>query len=231
MPAMDYHAFRRAWDEALHRADLLAHHVRAEEGIDLASMTRTYSIRLGMDRPQPAEPFWGSMEVRWKWDALKSARTRTTEEDLLTELLGKEDPSRMRTDRPWLRVDVRLDGKLSWDRPVLLPASEIWRGWVTDVIGQLEGVLPEAEGVPIQAWRGEPEAEVRCGPMGELWLLGVSLESWQAIELPRHWDNPERKPDVGPEKQLEKMAKGLHGALAIWKKSLKGLLPSLATMN
>jgi hypothetical protein len=55
------------------------------------------------------------------------------------------------------------------------------------------------------AWQGEPEVRTACTPKGELPLESLVLSSWQAIELPRLWDDPVRKPDPLPDKQLREM--------------------------
>lgn len=63
MLAMDYQAFRAVWERAFHDANLHSHMDRAEETIDIGSMSRTYSTRLGMASRQPAEPFFGSIDA------------------------------------------------------------------------------------------------------------------------------------------------------------------------
>lgn len=235
---MKHDAFRAAWDAALRDAGLLTSHDRPEDSVDLATMSRKYSVLVGMFQRQPAEPFVGSMELSWQWDALHSARTQTTEEDVLTELLGRRDGDAepMKTERPWLRVDIKLNGQLAWDKPLPLATSETWRAWVTKVLGQMDLLLPLRDDEPgrevaIPSWRGEPEAELRCGPSGELWLLGVRLTAWQGVDLPRQWDDADREPDEGPEAQLEPFAKRLVGALDAWKKSLNMLLPEAALLH
>lgn len=235
---MNHDAFRAAWDAALRAAGLLTRHDRPEDSVDLATMSRKYSVLVGMFQRQPAEPFMGSMELSWQWDALHSARTHTTEDDVLTELLGRHDGAAepMKTERPWLRVDIKLNGQLAWDKPLPLAGSETWRAWVAKVTGQVDPLLPLRDDEPgregaIQSWRGEPEAELRCGPLGELWLLGVKLAAWQGLDLPRQMDDQDREPDEGPEAQLEALAKRLVGALEAWKKALKMLLPEAALLH
>lgn len=236
---MNYDAFRAAWEKALGDAGLLSAYDRPEETISLGSMERRHAIRVGLTfgGGQRPEPFSASMELTWEWDALHSARSRTTEEDALTEFLGHKKAEGLRTDQPWLRVDVALHGKLDWDRPLLLPPQDTWRAWVGEVMAQMETLLPQAgrehaDGTTTPlSWCGEPEAQVRCGPAGEIWLLGVELQGWQGISLPRQWDDPDRKPDKGPEAQLDDFAKRLRQALDAWKKGLKMLLPTVTTVN
>jgi hypothetical protein len=144
----------------------------------------------------------------------------------------------MKTELPWLRTDVTLHGKLAWDKPLLLAGPETWRAWVAEVRNQVDPRLPppkrpriNKDGFEIvHSWIGEPEARVRCGPMGELWLLGVELPAWQALDLPRRLDNPDKE-DKGPEAQLKTLAGSLSAALTAWKKSLRMLLPEGAMLH
>jgi hypothetical protein len=234
---MNYSAFRAAWDEALKGTGLVSYHDQPEEIIELGGMERRYKILLGVGHPQPAEPFLGSLEISWDWDPLQSARSRTTEEDVLTGLLGREGAQDRHTERPWLRVDLKLHGKLALDKPLLLPSTEVWRAWRSETMAPMEDLLP-VEGkrlrggaTAVLSWRGEPEAEVQCGPQGELWLHGVELVAWEGVELPRQWDDTGRKPDEGPEKHLVEMLKRWADALEIWRKRLTMLLPAVRAVN
>lgn len=73
---------------------------------------------------QDVEPFHVGATMSWRWDSLNTARTATTEEDMLTELLGREGGGRVKTERPWLRVDVTLRASLPHGKPI--PSSEVW---------------------------------------------------------------------------------------------------------
>ena len=55
---------------------------------------------------------------------------------------------------------IKLQGKLSWDRPVLLPAAESWKGWVAETMGEVDPLLPVAKpnDAVVESWLGEPEA-------------------------------------------------------------------------
>jgi hypothetical protein len=236
---MDYDAFRSAWTDALRDANLLSYNDRAEEAVALDSMSRKHFVRVGMFQGgQPAEPFMGSMELSWEWNALKSARTRTNEGDVMAELLGRDTARDLKTELPALRIDITLHGKLSWDKPLLLAGPETWRAWVAEVASQVDPRLPppkrpryNKQGYEIiQSWLGEPEAQVRCGPMGELWLLGVELPAWQALDLPRKLDNPDKE-DKSPGPQLKALAERVSAALTAWKKSLRMLLPEGAMLH
>ncbi len=121
---MNYDGFCAAWDEALRRANLLSFHDRPEEVIDTKAMACRYTIRLGMSHRQPAEPFFGSMELRWEWDALTSARAQTIEEDVVAELLGRENAKNNQK-----RVDAGCQPLFSQVQRYCMPrcAEDAWR--------------------------------------------------------------------------------------------------------
>ena len=226
---MQYNEFRAAWDEALRRGKVLSFHDRPEETIDVATMSRRYSVRVGMGSGAPAL-FTTSMMLEWEWDALMSARFCTTEEDLLNELLGPQ--KRIATKRPWLRVDIELAGMLSLDHSLPVPSAEAWQGWVSETMNAVDPLLPASrtkkrfEGLPVvEGWLGEPQAELNIGRSGGLRLLGVKLNAWQAFNPPRQWDDTRRRPDASPQEQLESFARQLHNSLEAWKLCLKLLLP------
>lgn len=75
------------------------------------------------------------------------------------------------------------------------------------------------------AWQGEPIARVRCGLGGELSLEAVELSSWQAIQLPRKWDDPSRAEDEPPGKQLHAMFGRVKAALHAWMEVMDHLRP------
>lgn len=76
--------------------------------IDVGTMARKHAVRIGLDAPQRAEPFLTSMRLGWTWSPVDSARTYTNEEDLVAELLGREQARGVITEPPWLRLDIEL---------------------------------------------------------------------------------------------------------------------------
>lgn len=103
---MDYDAFRRVWNEELAQSRLLVF-PSANETLDLRSMERSYSTFVEPAGGQGAEPFHVSAKLSWRWDALQTARAATTEDDMLGQLLGREQIDDVETERPWLRVGAR----------------------------------------------------------------------------------------------------------------------------
>jgi hypothetical protein len=75
----------------------------------------------------------------------------------------------------------------------------------------------------ILAWQSEPELHVLCSPTGQLKLCGVEIASWQAIELPRRWDDSSRKPDKAPDAQFVTMLERLRAAMNGWMEAMDHL--------
>ena len=196
-----------------------------DELLHLGSMSRHRGVRLMGAGLGQVDPYTISAKVEWRWDALQSARTTTTEEDLVAMVLG--DADRVKTDPPWLRVDVSLDARAHLDARLQLPEPVTWNRWALEISARLEAMLPahigrDSDGA-ILGWRGDPSVELRCGAGGQLFLTGVGIAAWQAIELPRIWDDPERPRDPEVDPQLADLARRLRSALDVWAEALATL--------
>ncbi len=225
---MTYEQFRTAWYEALTEAGMWSYLARPTETVHLGGMSRTCQVYVHLGHSREIEPFQTSASLRWTWDALQAARTATTEEDVVIQFLG--DKGRHQdTERPWLRVDLILSATLPWGAPLPLPDPDMWRAWLADVTERLEPLLstdwePRDEKIAILATRSEPEAEVQPSADGQLHLTGVKLSAWEGIELPRHWDDPNREQDEHPYEQLVNFAERVREAMDEWNQSLIHLL-------
>jgi hypothetical protein len=225
---MNYDQFRATWHEALDAAGLWPFSPLPSEAVDLRWLHRTYQINISLRSVHRAGPFHISAGLSWKWDAALAARTATTEEDLLIEVLGK-DGYYLVTEQPWLRVDVTLRATLPMDSPLPMPDADAWRRWSSEVTIRLAPCLPivgmdEDDVEPATlSWCGEPTARLQCDPDGQLYLTGVELRAWQGIDLPRQWDNPDRPHDDWPDAQLADFAGRLHQALQEWEECLEYL--------
>lgn len=196
------------------------------EVLDLRSMDRTLTVHVEPMGRQIGGPFHVTGTISWRWDALQTARTATTEEDLLATLLGREGTEHVGTERPWLRVDVKLRATLEAGKSIPMPAAKTWTRWSREAIGRLENVEPlvteevtreTADGHhAVLAWQGDPEISVTCNELGELRLESISVRAFQGIDLPRRWDDPELEPDDGPHEQLAAMFHRLRVALYAW---------------
>jgi hypothetical protein len=230
---VNYDEFKAAFLQALWASGLSTiGRVPAEERLDLGSTDRSLVVYI-----EPAErglerPFHVSGVVSWRWDALQTARTTTTEEDLLTGLVGRDGARALETVRPWLRIDVQLRAALEVGRSIPLPSPAQWTRWrregasrsiprvVTDDVSH--DTAGGSRAVP--AWQGEPEIHATCDRRGDLRLESLSLSAFQGIELPRVWDDPERKRDGDPHEQLTAMFGRVKVALAAWGEALDRLL-------
>ena len=227
---MNYDQFRTLWHEALDAAGLMPSLPHPMEAISLDGMSRTYKTIVVLGE-QEIRPFYVTATLSWEWDAALTARSATTEEDLLIEVLG-QDGYYLVTQRPWLRVDVTLSATLPADAPIPMPDAGAWRRWAAKVKAQLAPLLPiesvdaghpldEEYDLRILSARSEPAARLRCDPdTGRLYLIRVELSAWQGLDLPRQWDDPDREPDPWPETQLADFAGRLREALLVWEDCL-----------
>jgi len=203
------------------------HHFIGSESVDLRSMDRTYRVYHHWIEKDEPKLFHVSAEITWVWNALLSARFATTEEDMLMDIYG-DFGTHEDTAPPWLRMDIVLNASTPYGSDVPLPLLTNWQKWVEEVNATVNPILAdeefwERENPSSYAWLGEPEAKISFGPQGQTYLQHVSLESWQGITLPRHWDNPD-KVDPDPGEQLVKLAAKIQDALGFWRESLLFLI-------
>jgi hypothetical protein len=226
---MNYEQFCTLWRAAMAEAGLRMFGTRPSEAIELNDMSRTYSVFVTPGQKYRIEPFVVAAELSWRWEAALSARSATTEEDVLVELLGQSGHD-LDTEQPWVRVDAKLRATLSMDSPIPMPSADAWRRWVGEVTTHLDPLLPTGEmyqGDPsVLRGRSEPKAHFQCDLDGELYLASVELSAWQGIGVPRQWDDPKRLPDEGTERQLADFAGRLCRALQEWGKTLRYLHPT-----
>lgn len=230
---MKYEEFVREWSEALRASGLPIFGVGAEEKLDLHSLDRSYEIRLEPVGGQDAEPFTVAARLGWRWTALHTARSTWREEEVLTELHGRDGAIELETVPPWLRVDIVLHAALPWGQTRPMPPREIWGRWVSEVRERFEGLeplLPEEtsrindEGlVEVLGWQGLPEVDVELTAGGEARYARLRLTAFQILHFPRHFDDPARE-DEGPEEPLREMFARVKKALHTWTECLD-LLP------
>lgn len=230
---MTFEEFTAVWVAMLQDAALPIVGVEAvSQSLDLRSMTRT-CVSVVEARGQPPGDFHITAKLEFRWSSLLTARARTTEDDVLDELLGLNRGRKPRTKPPWLRVDATLRASTMWGHEIALPDRGVWGRWVKEILARLDGderLIPaeifreNRVGLPdILAWQSEPALEVICGPDGMLKLRGVEITSWQAIDLPRVWSDSDRRPDHHPSDQLSAMFKRVKAALGAWTDSSKSL--------
>jgi hypothetical protein len=216
-----YDQFRDAFSDSLRAAGLHFNLGSPTETIDLGTTSRRWKAAVGYLTPQRAEPFLVSASVWFDWSPFESARTYTIEEDLVTELLGRdEDPPE--TMPRHLRTAIVLHATLAYDSRVPMPGRKVWSEWSIIVEEDLTPFLStEAAGheggfVIVMGWRGTVEVQSKCSEEGALCLSGVSLPSWHAVVPPRIRDGVDEEPEGDIERQLQKLAKRYRDAYDAW---------------
>jgi hypothetical protein len=224
---MDYEAFKAAVLEIFDDVGLPAFGAyRVAETVDLRTLDRVCTIRVVPLGDDARDGFFVSGEILWRWRSIHNARTATTEEDFLAEVLGRVGVDHVDTRPTTLRVDIALHGTVDAGRVVPMPAAAMWAAWGREATGRLErierlatdDVLREVENGrhEILAWQGDPELKVTCTASGDLRLESVKLRVFELVTLPRRWDDPDREIDDGPLDQLAMMARRVKAALVAW---------------
>ncbi len=228
---MRYDDFLNAWRETLRRTGLPVFGFE-ELRLALGSLDRTYLVRVEPVGGQHAAPFLVTAELGWRWTALHTARTVTSEHDFVRDVLG-EDASEIVTEPGWIRVDLVLHATTPYGKPASMPERSAWSEWTSEVTARMNEVerltrednIRESEDgrIELLAWQGSPTAEVACDLDGTLRLSSVKLEAWQSVVLPRVWSLQERPTDPPVEPQLTEMMARLKRALYGWSESLDRL--------
>ena len=197
---MRYEEFRDRLKEAIQGTDLSnVGPTQPSETIDLYSTDRVWRMWIGPTYGREAEPFHVFCRIRFRWSPLNASRSDTCEEDLLTELYGREGYS-THTVPSLIRVDISLRASLPYGSttPMLLP--EIWRSWSDSVEAGLDEALPRADTYEeqsllpvVRGGRGDVEVEARCSEGGELSLAGLSVSAFRLVPVPRVWDDPDKR--------------------------------------
>ena len=162
---MRYEQFREVWASGLRDSGLRLLHREPTETLDLCSTERTYMVYVEPSGHQEAEPFFVGGSLSWRWGSLQSARTHSTEEDLLTELLGRKVGDAVDTEAPVLRVDIGLKASLMHGKGIPMPSKPVWANWAREVVGRLERIerlLPDE--VMTEGERGLPA--ILAGSLG-----------------------------------------------------------------
>jgi len=228
---MRYEDFRATWDAALRDAGFLSIGP-PNQTFDTESCTKKYQVFVEPRGGQDGAPFHVTATLSFSWDALKTARTATSEEDMLTTLFGRAQEGLVDTEAPWLRVDVKLNASLAWGKPLPMPTPGHYRRWAREVTARLEKMsplLPEETvrethdgDLEVLGYKDDPELRVKCDGEGVLWLTSVALSGWEAITLPRLWSDFDRHDD-DPREALDQMFARVRAALHAWMECLDHL--------
>lgn len=231
---MDYETFRRLWLEALHQCRLPTVGLYGTETLDTQNLDRSYRVYVEPFGGQDAAPFHVTAELSWDWHATNTVRGSRTDSELLSEMLGRDQVEDLVTEKPYLRVDIKLRASAPFDEPLPMPAKAAWAKWVEETMARLDRIEPLLPDeivrenrmgmTEVLGWQGSPTAKVVCGPGGELRLGGVEVAAMQIIELPRLIDNPDERED-GPEGELEELFGRVRASLMAWMQALDHLRP------
>jgi hypothetical protein len=222
---MRYEQFKTAWDDAFRSSGLSAP-FGFTENLDIASTSRTYEVFISPIGGFGSPPITVMGTLSWRWKALHTARAATTEEDMLAELFGRRDVRRPVTAQPWIRIDILLSATFDYGKEIPFPPPAVWEKWSREASTRLQTIEPLVpkktvregqDGLEVLAWAGEPKITAGCTSDGAIRLKAVEWTAWQGITLPRHFDDPDRRPDPLPNQQLIEMFRRVRASLQAWK--------------
>lgn len=231
---MDYDLFRTAWEEARHAARLQMIGLYARETLDIRHLDREYEAYVEPLGGQDAPPFHVTAKLSWRWTNLTTVRGVLCDEDVLAEMVGRDQSEGLVSDNPYVRVDIELSAKAPYDHPLPMPPQATWQRWVRETVERLqriERLLPDetarenaAGRLEVLAWQGKPQVTAVCSATGELELDAVTIAAMQLIELPRQLDCPD-EPDEGPQGALHELFARVRASLSAWMQAVDHLRP------
>jgi hypothetical protein len=220
---MNYQEFRDLWHAALREARLqIPYPIGPTEKINLFNMSRSYELLIYSELHPKSEPFHLTAMIEWDWDATLSARYATTEEDMLMQIFfGDFGIHTEDTIPPWLRMDVCLSAGVPYGTVYPMPLLDQWQRWVRQVSDELQLILPTGydENGGMCAYSDPIQASVKLLEDGRLNLDTVTFKAWQAIKLPRQWDDPEKR-DPSPVDDLRDFALRISRAMSVMDNNL-----------
>ena len=195
---MRYAEFRDRLEDALQEAGLFFQDVdRRVETIDLAHTARRWKVHVFGAALPSADPFHVSAEIGFEWSPVDAARAYTTEEDLLTELVGRRRRP-IRTERRWTRIDLSLHASLPYGSTTSIPDSRVLGSWTASVTEKADTAFSDVEEnkgrvVAVLGGRGDVELHAHCKPDGVVSLTAVAISGFRLVRVPRVWDDPDRR--------------------------------------
>ena len=225
---MRYDEFRDRLQDCLREAGLFFKDVdRPIETVDLGDTDRRWKVYIGRSAPQKADPFFVSAKIGLGWDPIAAALSYTCEEDLLTELLGRKEPS-PKTEPRLVCVDMDLYATLPYDSTTPMPDPLVFGAWTTSIGEKLDNLLPETKErrghIAVMGYLGGVEVQARSIAGVSLALTGISLSGFRMVRVPRIWDDPQRREaEKDASKELNRLARRFKGALDEWTTSVAEL--------
>lgn len=229
---MDYEFFRAAWEEARHAVRLQTIGSAPRETLDLRNLDRGYEVYVEPLGGQDAPPFHVTAQLSWRWTNLNTIRGQLCDEDVLAEMVGRDQAAGLVSEKPAVRVDIELRARAPYDEPLPMPPQPTWQRWFRETVERLqssERLLPDemtrenaAGRLEVLAWQGNPKVTAVCTPTGELALEAVTIAAMQIIELPRLLDCP-GEPDEGPHDMLRELFARVRASLSAWMQAVEHL--------
>lgn len=219
---MRYNEFRDRLQDALQEAKLFFHHAdRVEETVALEATERHWEAYVWRSVPQRAEPFHISAKISFKWNPFNAARGYTCEEDLLTELFGRNNRP-TKTERRFVRVDLGLSASLPYGSTTPMPEAHVFGPWTASVGEKFDALFTDIKErggrvVAVYGGHGDLDVEGHCTPVGVVTLKGVSIFGFNLVRVPRVWDHPDRREkdkDIGQD--LDRLAQRFKAAYEGW---------------
>jgi hypothetical protein len=224
-----YDEFRDRLEDALQDAGFFFRHAdRRVETIDLANTVRSWKVHVYRTAPLSADPFDVSAEIGFEWSPVDAARAYTTEEDLLTELVGRRRRP-IRTERRWTRIDLSLHARLPFGSRTSMPESRVFGSWTASVVKKADEAFTDIEEkkgriAAVLGGHGDVEVQADCKPDGVVSLTAVTVSGFRMVRVPRVWDNPDRREaGRGSRENLGRLARGFKTAFDEWTKSVSEL--------
>jgi hypothetical protein len=141
---VDYEAFRAFWIAGLRGSNLPTIGRDGTEMLDTRSLDRSYKVYVEPLGGQDAPPFHVTAELSWDWHATNTVRGSRTDTELMSEMLGRNQVEDLVTEKPYIRVDVKLHASAPFDKPLPMPAKVAWATWVEETMARLDRIEPPA---------------------------------------------------------------------------------------
>lgn len=196
---MNYDDFRAAFLGALKRSHIpTIGSAPSEETLDLRTMTRELVVNLEPIEREIGTPFHVTAKVSFQWDALHTARSVTSEADMIRQVVVPNGQD-IEAAPPLLRVGIRLRASLMADSSIAMPTADRWKSWheaararlveIESLVSDAVARDPNDELITLQEWAiwpGWPEIGVSWVPEpGEVRLNSLEVSGSQGIEFPR----------------------------------------------
>lgn len=226
---MRYAEFRDQLEAALRQEGLFFTGAdRRVEKIDLADTAQSWKAYVSRGGPGGTEPFHVSAVIGFRWSPVDSARAYTTEEDLLTELVGRTTRS-PRAERRWTRVDLSLHASLPYGSTTAIPEPSVLGAWTSAVVEKADAAFTGVDArkgriAAVHGGHDDLELHARCNPDGVVSLNAVAISGFRVVRVPRAWDSPERRAaEASSHRELSRLARTFRTAIDEWTQSISAL--------